>query len=253
PPGYTAIARIPKSAYSSYLDTNRSIGPNNGDPRYSAYRYKLQYLDSCGNLSAMSPYHRSIFIQDQMNGNFNWNYYEIEGIGPLNTVNYILWRQNILTGVSSTVNGTSSNLMTDPSYAALATAGNVKWYVSTTGFNCNPSLKQNEAAAAIKTRTKSNNTNERQFPTKLEELYGILTTLQVYPNPAQEMIYLVSRAELPSAVLRITDLSGRLVIEKTISGQSVEIDTKELKNGVYILYLSPEGHKGLSRKLVIQH
>lgn len=43
-----------------YVDTNRSIGPANGDPNLTYYKYKIQLRDSCGNLSPMSLWHETI-------------------------------------------------------------------------------------------------------------------------------------------------------------------------------------------------
>lgn len=70
---FKRIAAVGKNALSMYTDTARSVGPANGDPNITSYKYKLQFRDSCGNYSALSPWHQTIFVQDQQNGNFNWN------------------------------------------------------------------------------------------------------------------------------------------------------------------------------------
>ncbi|MBA3682380.1 MAG: hypothetical protein H0W73_14650, partial [Bacteroidetes bacterium] len=62
---YQRIAAISKNAYSGYTDTARSIGPANGDPNTTSYKYKLQIRDTCGHYGVLSKWHQTIFIQDQ--------------------------------------------------------------------------------------------------------------------------------------------------------------------------------------------
>jgi uncharacterized protein YqkB len=249
---YTAIGRIPKNAFSAYVDTNRSIGPITGNPNFSLHRYKLQYVDSCGNLSALSPFHESVKITDNLTGNFSWNYYAIEGVGPLQTLNYVLTRRNVISGITVTVAVAAGNQLSDPQYAALSATGNMKWFVYADGFSCNPSLKTSETAA-VKNRTKSNNTNERQFPTFIETQYMFLKQLTLFPNPANEYLSLRSPGELKRVKLTLMDLSGRLLYQDVISGSDYQLDTKEINNGVYLLTVSPEGKPGVSYKVIIQH
>ena len=87
---YKRIAAVSRTLFSMYLDTNRSIGPANGNPNLTYYKYKLQIKDSCGNVSPMSLWHETIFIQDQLNGNFNWNQYAIESTTSTPVSNYNL-------------------------------------------------------------------------------------------------------------------------------------------------------------------
>ncbi len=93
---------------------------------------------------------------------------KLENLGLLQSLTYVLWRQNVVSGITTSINATTGNAVTDPQYATLALSGNVKWFVSYDGFQCNPSLKISETAA-VKSRSKSNNSNERQFPTTLDE------------------------------------------------------------------------------------
>jgi hypothetical protein len=248
---YTPIVRLSKNAFSMYLDTNRSIGPISGDPNSSSHRYKLQYLDTCGNYSPQSVSHMSIKIIDNQTGTFSWNYYEINGVQQQSTT-FMLWRRNILTGVTTTVNFSASTNITDGQYAALAQAGNVKWFVDASGFLCNPSLKTSETAA-VKNRTKSNQSNERQFPTGVEGQYIILHNLIFYPNPANETLNIEAPGELKNVSLRLIDLAGRVIFEDFFNGKFYKLDTKGIGNGVYLLKLSPDGKTVINQKVIIQH
>ncbi|MBL7901315.1 MAG: SBBP repeat-containing protein [Bacteroidia bacterium] len=249
---YTPIAHIPKNAFSSYVDTNRSIGPITGNPNFSLHRYKLQYIDSCGNLSAMSPFHESVKITDNLTGNFSWNYYAIEGVGPLQTLNYVLTRRNVVSGITVTVAVAAGNQLSDPQYAALSATGNMKWFVYADGFSCNPSLKTSETAA-VKSRTKSNNTNERQFPTGIEQQIELIKHLIIYPNPANDLVNIKAPGELEQIKLQIMDLAGRQVFEDNFSGSNYSLDTREMNNGIYLLTLSVNGKTAVHEKIIIQH
>ena len=253
---YLPIARLHKSAFSSYIDTNRSIGYFNGDPNYTFHRYKLQYKDSCNNLSPMSPYHQTIFVHDQKNGNFNWNYYNTENGGPLQTVNYILWRRHIVTGATSFIAGTGGTSISDPTYQNLAPFGNTKWYIEAQnpGFNCNPSARESETMAS-KVKTKSNNTNERQFPTPAGISVNSIaaSNVSIYPNPVENVLTLDFGSETIKLEMELRDLTGRIVLNESIDGSKYQLSTGGFSNGVYFVSLYDSGKLVKTHKIIVQH
>jgi len=138
---YLPIGSVSKDSFSLYIDTARSIGPANGDPNIGTYRYKLAIKDSCGNISAKSPYHNSVFFIDLQNNTFIWNTYDVEGQAtPVG--NFYLMRDDFNTGnyVSiGSVSGTQTTL-NDPNYATYQ--GIANWRVDADNFNCTPTQKQ---------------------------------------------------------------------------------------------------------------
>jgi hypothetical protein len=247
---YSPIGRIPKTAFSSYIDTNRSVGLFNGDPNFSFYKYKLQIKDTDGVLSPMSPYHQSIYIQDAQTGNFSWNYYFIEGIGNIQTASYILWRQNVLTGLSTTVGATSANVANDAQYQALAQTGNVKWFVSTKGFACNPSVK---GASGSITRTKSNNTNERQFPAGIDIQLFEPSNIIIYPNPAGSELTIRTNSPSRDLEFNLTDASGRIVSCQKMNQKSQECNVEALAEGLYFVNIAQGNTFICCKKLIVKH
>ncbi len=248
---YKRIGAVDYNNFSMFLDTAQTIGPANGNPNLTAYKYKLQIRDNCGNYSNKSLYHQTIFIQDQQNGNFNWNPYAIESSAtPVS--NYILSRQSVLTGVTTTIGATTANLLSDPQYTTLATAGNVKWHVHAQGFNCNPTAK---AALVQKTRTKSNNSNDKQFPNTsgLHETIINSQNISVYPNPANGNIS-INSTELTgmSYSMEVKNLLGQTLLIKTVkTGNTLEtLDLGSLSTGVYFINFT-HNNKTLAIKKVI--
>lgn len=247
---YSVIARIPKSANSMYIDTNRSLGPNVGNPNQSFYKYKLQYRDSCGNLSVLSQWHQTIKVNDYQNGIFTWNYYNIGGV-DYQFANYYLWRYHTLTGTLTLLGGTSGNSFTDPLYNAMISAGDYKWYVTTSGFNCNPSLRSAQTSA-IKNGTKSNNSNERQFPTPEGVNENLLSenNFNIYPNPATSE-FSVEGEGLDLCIVTITDLLGKDVFVPFMHNTNgLVFDSHQLKQGLYLINIH-RGKEKLVKKLII--
>jgi hypothetical protein len=253
---YSIIATIPKTGLSSYVDTNRATGLFNGNPNLTSYKYKLQYRDSCGNLSTMSGYHESIFIQDNQTGNFTWNQYFIEGFGPVTSVSYVLWRRNVLTSITTSVGASGGTALTDPLYPIISAYGNVKWYVSMSGFDCDPSQRLSSTTAATIGTTKSNNSNEKQFPlvtTGIEYNKFAANYMKIYPNPVENMLTLDFGTIGVNFQLEIKDVAGRIVKTDDLIGNKFYLSTRDFNNGIYFLTLYDKDVLIKTEKIIVQH
>lgn len=139
---YGLIGTVPYDSLSEFIDTVRTKYAANGNPNVSSWRYKIAVLDSCGNTSAMSPFHQTIFIQNN-SGNFNWSQYQIEG-QPLPVpalTNYLFLRDNNSNGNYATIQtlSASSTLYTDPNYSTYVPTAT--WRVRTVwNISCAPSI-----------------------------------------------------------------------------------------------------------------
>ena len=74
------------------------------------------------------------------------------------------------------------------------------------------------------------------------------TALQVYPNPASDVLNVVCGPVERDARAALYDMSGRKVLGKTVNGDSLTFNTSTLANGVYILHV---GDKNV--KVVVRH
>ena len=73
----------------------------------------------------------------------------------------------------------------------------------------------------------------------------------VYPNPANDEVFINSKNGLSIGSASIFNISGQLVLEQDVQGNDAKIDTSKLQNGVYVLSIkTPEN--SFSRKLVIR-
>lgn len=72
--------------------------------------------------------------------------------------------------------------------------------------------------------------------------------LGVYPNPAAHFIIV---SNIPgSAILRITDMTGKLVYSGAVNGEQATIDITGLVNGIYLVQVESNGST-VNRKLVV--
>lgn len=246
---YKRIASLHKSAYSMYVDTNRSIGPANGDPNLTYYKYKLQIRDTCGNYSALSKWHETIFIQDQLNGNFNWNSYAIEASVPPITL-YNVKRRMVSTGTETLIASTVGNLANDPFYNSFWPL-NVKWFVDAQGFNCNATARFNPyvETMVLKTKTKSNQSNDKLAL----GIYAnqISNSVNIYPNPAKDFINIdLNSLAKEETSIEIVNALGQLVYSTSSLNQHLVINTTDLLGGVYIVNIK-QNDKTIAVKKVI--
>ena len=250
---YNRIASLHKSAFSMFIDTSRSVGgSNNGDPKFTAYRYKLQIRDTCGNYSNInqSLYHQTMFVQDQQNGNFSWNPYAVEA-SPSPVSNYVLARRDIVTGVTTTVAATTATSVSDPLYSSLV-AGNVKWFIEAQGFNCNATAKIN-GIAILKTRTKSNQTNEKTFPVQgVTENNLSFAYVYIYPNPSINNFNIDFSNSAENVEMRLVDVTGKLILTESINGTHHTVNTKNIDNGLYFIQLYKNNKLVVTSKIVVQ-
>ncbi|MBI3518787.1 MAG: T9SS type A sorting domain-containing protein [Bacteroidetes bacterium] len=230
---YKRIGAQKYSAFSRFIDTARSVGPANGDPNITSYRYKLQLRDSCGNYSALSPYHNSVYFYTNTTGTYLWNAYTIENqTTPVTT--YDLFRDNFATGTWTLVGSCagSQTSLNDPAYSSYP---NAIWRVDANGFNCNPSARTNQQLSKSKSNVK-NNFNAGGIPTNITSA-ELNSLVSLSPNPATtELAVHFSNTINIATKLSVTDVLGKVVFYSEINdGNTAVIPVNELTNGVYFI------------------
>ncbi|HEV7232407.1 MAG TPA: T9SS type A sorting domain-containing protein [Bacteroidia bacterium] len=237
---YKRIGAQPKASLSQFIDTVRSIGPANGDPNISTYRYKISILDTCGNESAMSPYHNTVYFTDNHNGSFSWNTYNVEGMTNTPVTTFDLIRDDNNTGVWHVVASSAgtANLLTDPNWSAYQNTAN--WRVNANGFNCVPTMLYGSHGMMQKPVIKaaSNTRNNRILTTGIRD--NQIITLSVYPNPADNQLT-VSLNAFP-ADIQLYDVSGRILLQTKTYTESTQLDISSCSSGIYFLKVMIAGH-----------
>lgn len=75
--------------------------------------------------------------------------------------------------------------------------------------------------------------------------------LRVYPNPASDVFYVALPADINTATIRVTDVSGKLMLEREINAPVEPVATTGWSKGVYLLNVqTPKGNA--MQKVIVQ-
>jgi len=245
---YTQIAIIAHADSSFYVDTARSVGPANGDPNIGTYRYKLAVKDSCGYISAMSPYHNSVYFIDNQTGTFTWNTYAVENATtPVTQFN--LMRDNANNGIWTLVGSVTGtqNTLNDPQYSTYQSIAN--WRVEALGFNCVYTSKYgNNSAQGAVVKSKSNITNNRVIGIKT----NIENAISIYPNPNNgKFVIDLGVAQEKMSVQIVSMLGEEIFSANANASEKLSVDIGNYPSGTYVLRISNE--KNIITKRIIKN
>ncbi len=238
---YTLVAAVDLDSLSEYHDMDMT----NADPNVTTKRYKISVVDTCGNESAKSNFHNTIFIAHN-NGTFTWNTYTIQNSANPVT-NYRLMRDDLANGNWQQVGTTAGtqNVLNDPNYATFQATAD--WRVETIwNITCTSTLRESNGAAATLVKSKSNITNNRVVG--ITQSSGI--EFGMYPNPANETLTIVLD-KATSCSVEISNSLGETVRKSSLSGND-QMNISELANGVYYVKILNEGKQLGIKKLVVQ-
>lgn len=225
------------SVFSTYLD-------NTSAPATQAYRYKLSLKDTCGIESLLSSYHKTIHltINAGVGGAWNliWNHYEGVSFGTYNIYRgTALNNMTLLTSIASTNN----------SYSDLTPPGGTVYYqieVVNPG-SCNPSAR----IAVNYSSSRSNIVNV--LPTGINGYYEMAESISVMPNPfSDELTISIGKISSKNYTLLLTDVLGKVIVQKTDNNPVQQFKLSELPAGVYYLTIVDESNNRFTKKMIKQ-
>lgn len=237
---YKQIGAVPFDSLSMFTDTIRTkyfIPPyfSSGDPNAGTYRYKIQIRDTCGNYSALSPFHNTIFMSNN-NGTFSWpQLYTIEGSSnPVS--NYLLMRDNFNDGNWQVVNSVtgSQQTVTDAAYTTWQATAN--WRITTNwSITCTPSIKNPKGMSAMNT-TKSN-TLKVVTPSKVHSIFENGQT-NIYPNPSMGKYAVTTESD--KFYFEIYNVYGEKISCGNSNGKNLLVDISDQPDGIYFLQIKTQ-------------
>lgn len=245
---FVHIGSVPYDSLSSYVD---SVFLPLADPNTTNFRYKISVIDTCGNESVLSNHHRTIFLQaNQGVGgvvNLNWVPYEgatvdfyrimrdTTGTGPFVAIDSVPGSNTVYTDVAPPVNGTNVRYLLESNWAT----------------TCTPTR------ATVNT-TRSNIKHVALIITGDVEQTIMNTSINVYPNPADDKITVEYPSGFKKYSLQLFDALGQMVINEQLTNDgtgnttlSHQLDVSSLKKGVYIVNIQTE-YGSTFKRLVIQ-
>ncbi|MFH1004504.1 MAG: SBBP repeat-containing protein, partial [Bacteroidota bacterium] len=251
---YALIGKVPYTSLSQFIDTVRTLYSANGDPNASTWKYKIAVKDTCGNISQMSPSHKTLFIQNN-NGNFSWNEYLIEGqTAPIPSLsNYLFQRDNFSTGnnwVTIQTLSAFSTSYTDNNYATYKNTGS--WRVLTKlSINCISTIIKNPQPMISYNFSRSN-IGRMTDPTVLVNTLLNESNIIISPNPNRGEFNISINKPTGNATCRITDIIGREVWrnDNLKNNDKVNINLPDAK-GIYILRIITDSGI-INKKIVVE-
>lgn len=238
--------------YVDYDSLSLWVDPiSNSDVR--SWRYKIAVLDDCGNESAWSGEHKTIHLNvNQGIGNvYNliWDHYEGRSYSS-----YDIHRYDSITQQWSYLTTVPSNLN---SYSDINPPASTWAYRTDAVINaCNPQVRvdHNSQIMAAINNTKSNIKNITNQPPFTVSDIDPLSSLVLYPNPANGTFTLHAGHIKNEIRVRIVSTQGSLLREflwNTSLSSTRQFDLEGIVAGIYFVEVRMDGFYEV-RKLVIQ-
>ncbi len=213
----------------------------NSNPAQNSSRYKISALDTCAYETSQSDYHKTMHltINSGINGAWNliWSGYE-----GFSFSTYNIYRgtsnNNLLKIAEQASNTFMFTDLTPP-------AGVVYYQIEVDNqISCNISNLKSTNDYLGSTRSNIINSNQVNLIDKLS-----FEGVEIYPNPADDKLYLKSSNATFNYDVEILSLEGILLIKKQNVLDNTEIDISNLNSGLYMIRLS-NNKNSMNMKLI---
>lgn len=237
---YAPVGRIPYDSMSMFADTNRVIyNLGNGDPNLKSWKYKLSVKNNCDLESSLSPYHQTMFF-NQNNDFFSWSQYEIEGLPiPIPQLNgFVCVRDNNSTNNWAPVLSVNPNDTSyiDPDFALFSNTGS--WRTNTNWtIQCTPTLRLdgNNEIQTVVVKSKSNIRNNRTVG--VNNKFNTSNSFIVYPNPSNGKFKVILKDENQQISAEVISSKGDKILNTLINKSNSSLDLSLFEKGIYYLKL----------------
>jgi hypothetical protein len=232
------IAAQGYSTFSTFID-------NASAPQTQAYRYKLAIRDSCGVLSSLSNFHKTIHLSINVGVATSWNliWNNYEGINPTTYNIYRGTSSNNLTLLTSlAASNTTLNSYTDLS----APSGLVYYQIElVNALPCSPSKSNNANFIS----SKSNIANTGNVGLNSLEVDA---SFKLYPNPAHSILNIEfgTKTLVQGSKLSITDMLGNEIPLNYLLSNNSNMSTINIQGFAKGIYFVKVGNQ--SKKLLIE-
>ena len=251
---YGIIGKVPYDSLSMFADTVRTLYAADGNPNVTSWRYKLAVKDSCGNISAKSLFHQSIYIQNS-SGNFSWNHYQIEGQAvPVPALqNYLFQRDNLSNGnyvIIQTLSASSTSY-TDPAYATYQSTAT--WRVKTLwNISCTPTIIKDPQTMVTNLNSSRSNIYRINNPISVHDV-SLNNLILIHPNPSSGKfnVKISQVTDLNMKGVEIYNVYGECMYKQIGASSNIEIDLSEVLSGIYFICIQTEQGTA-AKKLIIE-
>lgn len=205
-------------------------------PDVHADKYKISAVDTCGNESALSPFHQTMNLSQAQGSQSNelvllWNKY-IDESAVFTPTSYLVYRgvdPNNMTLASTLTGGLSSY-----NYNALSVVNNEKFIVVIDMPTCTPTSGA-KATGGPYYQSTSNMEDEGIINTGI--VLNLDYQISIYPNPVNEKTIIKSDKQINT--IRIVNLTGETVrLFNNINAFEFEILRENIASGAYFIEIN---------------
>jgi hypothetical protein len=219
---YTLIDFVDYDSLSEYTDMTFGV-----DPNITSYRYKISALDTCGYESDLSTFHQTIHLTSSVGvgGEVNlvWNNYQ----GFAFSYNRIL-RDSTLAGNWQLLDSVAATNFT---WTDLNPPDTARYLVEVV-----PGTPCTSTRAVINT-SRSNIKSQMAAPA-----IGIAETsimnAEVFPNPATEVLNIISPFTGNKVRIEIYDAQGKIVNSSNINSEKFQLSVADFAEGIYFFTIT---------------
>ncbi len=238
---YDSIGFINYPEMSAFVDQYSS-------PSTRSDKYRISVVDTCGNESVYSPYHKTIHlaVSPAMPAGFNlsWDHIEVEGLNKSESFpTYYIYRGTSYASLEFIDQLSSENNQYTDSNPP---EGEVFYQISAKKLGvCQPTASKK---GLLEDEYEHSFSNIEDVVSSYSKFWSARGGLHIYPNPFSEATTIeFSNPQNEAYRLRLTDVSGKIVKEVgMITGESYLLKKDQLVPGMYIIELvGAENYRGL--------
>jgi photosystem II stability/assembly factor-like uncharacterized protein len=215
------------------------------NPLQHAWRYKISAVDTCGNESPLSSYHKTIHLAANIGlnnvVNLAWDDYEGLSYGT-----FIIYRYTTASGKFDSLDAVNGNVHAYTDLNPPVPLVNVFYYVAVENLSgCKVSIKYPDPMTSNLNLSKSN--INRINPSGIVSWSDLASFVHVYPNPTNG-VFTVKSEKIKMKNAEVYNLFGELVFVTTLNGNQETVNLN-LENGIYFLKIRSE--EGVVTKKII--
>jgi len=212
---YEILENVPYDDLSIYVDIA-------SEPEKKSHKYKIAVVDTCGNESSLSAYHKTMLLTSNLGSdriNLSWQEYEVEG-GGFGFVKYLIYRGDTPGTLEVLDSIASDNVL----YPDIDPPSDTMFYriAGVKSSECAPAkIGGVKAGAGPYSHSISNLEDNRLQTSGLNDLIREKYQFKVYPNPFSEVTQLSYNLTGVSDVkIEVYNLLGARILEMVTELQS---------------------------------
>jgi photosystem II stability/assembly factor-like uncharacterized protein len=199
---YNLVGNVPFDNLSVFVDQT-------SQPDVKSYKYKISVVDTCGNESMKSSYHKTMLLTSSLGPtsiNLAWDEYEIEGTG-FGFVKYRIYRGNTPDNMVK-IDSISSDNFLYPDYNPPAGRNYYRIAGVISGV-CDPANLLGKKADSGPYSHSMSNIEDNRLQVSINDLREDANNLRIYPNPFRNQTRITYTLDKPSDVrIEIYNLLG---------------------------------------------